>query len=102
MGRLLPTKAEAEYERELQIVATKGVVQLFNAVAEFQGQLTREIHQEEREKKEKRTEVIQQTGSDKNQKGVGFGSVIEKIQSKQRKWAVLEDEASDDNIRFED
>lgn len=44
MGRLLPTKAEAEYERELQIVATKGVVQLFNAVAEFQGQLTREIH----------------------------------------------------------
>ena len=82
MGRLLPTKAEVEYERELQIIATKGVVQLFNAVAEYQGQLTREINQEEREKKEKRMEVINSTGADKNQKGVGFGSVIEKIQSK--------------------
>lgn len=26
MGRMLPTKAEDEHERELQIVATKGVV----------------------------------------------------------------------------
>lgn len=35
MGRLLPTKGENEHERALQIIATKGVVQLFNAVAEY-------------------------------------------------------------------
>ena len=35
MGRRLPTKDDNEHERELQIIATKGVVQLFNAVAEF-------------------------------------------------------------------
>ena len=35
MGRVIPTKADTEHERGLQIVATKGVVQLFNAVAEF-------------------------------------------------------------------
>ena len=36
MGRVIPTKLEYEAERELQIVATRGVIQLFNAVSEFQ------------------------------------------------------------------
>ena len=35
LGRVIPTKSEMEHERSLQIIATKGVVQLFNAVAEF-------------------------------------------------------------------
>ena len=35
MGRRIPTKDENEHERDLQIIATKGVVQLFNAVADF-------------------------------------------------------------------
>ena len=35
LGRVIPTKDEAERERELQIIATKGVIQLFNAVSEF-------------------------------------------------------------------
>jgi len=35
MGRVLPTRLDNEHERDLQILATKGVVQLFNAVAEF-------------------------------------------------------------------
>ncbi len=35
MGRVMPSKTDMEHERELQIIATKGVVQLFNAVAEF-------------------------------------------------------------------
>ena len=41
MGRVLPSKDDLERERELQIIATKGVVQLFNAVAEFQADLTK-------------------------------------------------------------
>ena len=36
MGRHIPTVDDEEHERELQIIATKGVVQLFNTVAEFQ------------------------------------------------------------------
>ena len=35
MGRRIPTKEDSEKERNLAIIATKGVVQLFNAVAEF-------------------------------------------------------------------
>jgi hypothetical protein len=32
---------------------------------------------------------------------VGFGNLIDKIRSKQRKWSVLEDEASgDDEIKL--
>lgn len=41
MGRVIPSKDDLEKERELQIIATKGVVQLFNAVAEFQADLTK-------------------------------------------------------------
>lgn len=42
MGRLLPTKSEIEHERSLQIIATRGVVQLFNAVAEYQTSVVKE------------------------------------------------------------
>ena len=96
MGRVIPTKAEMEHERTLQIVATKGVVQLFNAVAEFQTSVVKEQIKTERDKKIARTSMIQSVGTDKNTGAVGFGNIIAKIQSKQRKWAVLEDEASGD------
>ena len=96
MGRVIPTKAEMEHERTLQIVATKGVVQLFNAVAEFQTSVVKEQMKTERDKKIARTSMIQSVGTDKNTGAVGFGNIIDKIQSKQRKWAVLEDEASGD------
>ena len=36
MGRVIPTEDGAEHERELQIIATKGVIQLFQAVTDFQ------------------------------------------------------------------
>lgn len=36
MGRHIPTGDDEEHERELAIVATRGVVQLFNTVSEFQ------------------------------------------------------------------
>ena len=34
-GRKIPKAIEQEYERSLMLVATKGVVQLFNSVSEF-------------------------------------------------------------------
>lgn len=40
--------------------------------------------------------MIQSTGNDKNTGAIGFGNIIDKINSKQRKWAVLEDEAGED------
>jgi len=47
-----------EHERGLQIVATKGVVQLFNAVAEFQTSVVKEQIKVERDKKTARTAMI--------------------------------------------
>ena len=51
MGRRIPTKAENEHERDLQIIATKGVVQLFNAVADFQNSLEKEAFKQEKDMK---------------------------------------------------
>jgi len=35
MGRHIPTADDEDHERELAIIATRGVVQLFNTVSEF-------------------------------------------------------------------
>ena len=51
----------------------------------------REQKVEAHDKKTARTAVIQATGTDKNTGAIGFGNIIDKIHSKQRKWAVLED-----------
>jgi len=101
LGRILPMKADEEYERGLQIIATRGVVQLFNAVSEYQTNVLKETIAEERQKKETRKDFINATGADKNSGAIGFGSVIDKIKSKQRKWSVLEDdeESAEDGIR---
>lgn len=95
MGRVLPSKTDYEHERSLQIIATKGVVQLFNAVEEFQSQVVKQDREEQREKVKQRTAMINSVGTDKNTGAIGFGSLIDKINSKQRKWAILEDEGSD-------
>ena len=97
MGRRLPTKDESEKERNLAITATKGVVQLFNAVAEFQTSVDREIAKDEKEKKKVAAEKIQDVGKDKQRGMVSFNSMamIEKIQSTQRKWKVLESDSED-------
>lgn len=97
MGRRIPTKEDAERERELAIIATKGVVQLFNAVAEFQSSVSKEAAQEEREKKKMKADLIQSVGADKKTGAVGFNSqaLIDKIQSTQKKWKVLESDSED-------
>ena len=81
MGRIIPSKDNNEHERELQILATKGVVQLFNAVAEFQADLTRDAMREDKEKKQKTSKMIQSVGADKNTGAANFNSLIEKINS---------------------
>ena len=53
MGRHIPTAEDEDHERELQIIATKGVVQLFNTVAEFQTAQQKEALQAQRESKAK-------------------------------------------------
>ena len=98
MGRRIPTKDDNEHERELQIIATKGVVQLFNAVAEFQTSMEKEAFKEEREKRRMKSEAIQSIGADKNTGAVGFDqqqSLVQKIQSTQRRWKVLESDSED-------
>lgn len=92
MGRVIPSRDDMDYERELQIIATKGVVQLFNAVAEFQADLTKEAVREDREKKQRTAKMIASVGSDKKVGGANFNNLIEKINSTQRKWKVLEDD----------
>ena len=58
MGRRIPTKDDMEGERNLAIVATKGVVQLFNAVAEFQNSVLKEAATEEKTKKKIAAEKV--------------------------------------------
>ena len=64
MGRRIPTKDDAEKERELAIIATRGVVQLFNAVAEFQNSVEKEAEKDERQKRRIQQEKIQEVGKD--------------------------------------
>jgi hypothetical protein len=77
---------------------------LFNAVSEYQTTIVKESIRESKEKTEARTVMINSVGRDKNTGAIGMNSVIENIQSKQRKWAVLEDESGDDqaDIRLGD
>ena len=51
MGRRVPQKGDKdseEKERRLAIIATKGVVQLFNAVADFQTSVQKEADDDEK------------------------------------------------------
>ena len=81
MGRRMPTKEDYERERGLQIIATKGVIQLFNAVTDFQQSMSKEAFKEEKEKRQVKQEKIDEYGKDKNTGAVGFSSqsMIEKI-----------------------
>ena len=97
MGRRIPTKEDAEQERSLAIIATRGVVQLFNAVAEFQTSVAREAMKDDLAKKQTYQEKIAEVGKDKQKGAVSFNSqaMIQKIQSTQRKWKVLESDSED-------
>ena len=97
MGRRIPTKADAEKERALAIIATRGVVQLFNAVSEFQVSVENEAAKDQIAKKKMYREKLADVGKDKQAGAASFNSqaMIEKIQSTQRKWKVLESDSED-------
>ena len=81
------------------------MIQLFNAVAEFQATAQKQLIIDEHDKKVNKTKIIKAVGTDKKTGAVGFNqSLIEKIQSNQRKWKILEDDSEDEfgNIKVVD
>ena len=74
MGRRIPTRDDAEKERSLAIIATRGVVSLFNAVAEFQTSVEKEHAKDDLLKKRTYHEKVQAVGQDKSTGAVGFNS----------------------------
>eukprot|EP00347_Sterkiella_histriomuscorum_P018550 403345084 len=98
MGRNIPTVEDEPRERELQIFATKGVVQLFNAVREFQDNQTKEAKDAINESKQRAVNILNQVGSDKINAGQPSSNqrIIEQLQSRQSRWKVLEDDSEDE------
>lgn len=104
-GRVLPRKEDEEHERNLIRMATKGVVQLFNTVAEFQSSEKKEVHKEVVAQKTKYSRILEATGD--AYANTSNKKIIEKLQSKDRKWKVLnpDDESeydSEGNIKIAD
>ncbi len=62
-GRGFPKQSEEGRERELMRIATKGVVELFNTVAEFQTNAAKEVVAEKRAKDVKYHKAVMKTGS---------------------------------------
>jgi hypothetical protein len=61
-GRVLPRKDDEDHERTLVRMATKGVVQLFNTVSEFQSSEKKEVHKEVVAQKTKYSRILESTG----------------------------------------
>lgn len=61
-GRKLPQRGEEDYERNLVLVATRGVVQLFNTVSEYQTNEQKEARDEIRTKNQKFSDMVKSTG----------------------------------------
>ena len=57
--------------------------------------MTKEAMREDKEKKQRASKMIQSVGSDKNTGAANFNNLIEKINSRQRKWKVLESDSED-------
>ena len=60
--------------------------------------MEKEAFKEEREKRRMKSEAIKSVGADKNTGAVGFDqqqSLVQKIQSTQRRWKVLESDSED-------
>ena len=107
-GRVIPSRNEEQHERSLVLIATKGVVQLFNTVSDFQTTTKKEILKEEKQKNIRYAEMIQKTGENQYN-NTSNKAIIEKLQNKQSKWKVLDPENddeseidSDGNIKIKD
>ena len=96
-GRKIPQAGEADHERGLMTVATKGVVQLFNSVAEYQTNEQRQVREEIKLKNKKFSDMVKQTGEGMYA-NTSNQSIVAKLQAKQSRWKVLnpeEDQESD-------
>lgn len=87
-GRTIPSKEENDYERNLQMIATKGVVRLFNAVSHQQTEIKREIVKNDRIKNDVMTKKLEMDKSKLNSND----TIIKKIMAKEKKWKVFEDD----------
>lgn len=87
-GRVYPNKEEAEYEKNLQIIATKGVVRLFNAVSHQQTEIRREHIKDEQLKREFVAKKMELDKSKVNSND----TIVKKIMSREKRWKIFEDE----------
>ena len=101
----MPKRGEEDHERSLVLIATKGVVQLFNTVSEFQTSQQKQALDEIKAKKQKYSEILSKTGEYKN---TSNKAIVEKLQSTQSRWKVLDpengesDEDSEGNVKIRD
>ena len=90
-GRSFPSLETHEYEKNLQIIATKGVVRLFNAVSHQQTEMKREFIKDERLQQELNQKKLELDKSKTNSND----TIIKKILSREKKWSVFEDEENE-------
>ena len=57
-GRIIPSRGDEQHERNLVLIATKGVVTLFNTVSEYQSNSAKEARQEIKDKNQKYSDII--------------------------------------------
>jgi len=96
-GRLFPTKDDNEYEKSLQMIATKGVVRLFNAVSHQQTEIKRDHIKDEQLRKEFVSKRLELDKSKVNSND----TIVKKIMATEKKWKVFEDD-SEENEKKED
>lgn len=92
-GRVLPTLESMEYEKNLQVIATKGVVRLFNAVSHQQTEIRKESMKGEIARKELVAKKLELDKSKVNSNE----TILKKIMAKEKKWKVFEDEEGENS-----
>lgn len=80
-------------------IATKGVVELFNTVREFQSNTLKEARQEQKEKDLKYQQAVQAVGTGGGYTNTSNQNIIKKLQEQQpSRWSVLNpDEDGDES-----
>lgn len=91
-GRCLPCKEEAQYERNLQMIATKGVVRLFNAVFHQQSENRRDAAKDVKIREDFVSKKLEMDKSKLNSND----TILKKIISKEKKWQVFDDGEEED------
>ena len=94
----MPDQVDMEHERNMMIVATKGVVELFNAVTAFQTQQVTDAKSFQKNKDVKYQDAVQKVGEDKKYNSTSNENIYKKLQDKSvSKWSVLNNEEGEDS-----